>query len=304
MAGKPQSLFLVAVLVVGVVGYVIFKPESSSEDNQLAEQAKVQYQQIKNESAQTQVKIQATLEDKALQAAAKNPDVEAVETDVDTAVQPIAQAVTEANTTVSDTDKVAQPPVIKQFVEGVHYKKASVGDPLQQTSTPKVVEFFWYGCPSCYQLESSLSKWLDNKPGQVKFEKVPATLGREVGYTHARIYYTAEALHQYGALKTFDNLFHLDVFTLIHKGGNHLASKKDIAAFFKARGVEEQLFNEMYDSFGVKAKVKKGHNKAAQYQVRGVPMIYVNDKYYTSPSLVNSFDEVIEVVDYLLQKDT
>ncbi|MFX7063777.1 hypothetical protein ABTH87_19160, partial [Acinetobacter baumannii] len=57
-----------------------------------------------------------------------------------------------------------------------------------------VQEFFWYGCPVCNGFEPHLNAWLKKKPAYVNFERVPNTLGRDVGELHQRAYYVAMAL--------------------------------------------------------------------------------------------------------------
>ncbi|MCB1757809.1 MAG: thiol:disulfide interchange protein DsbA/DsbL, partial [Gammaproteobacteria bacterium] len=52
--------------------------------------------------------------------------------------------------------------------------------PPQNTSTPdkvEVIEFFWYGCPHCYQLEPTMEKWLkEDKPDYVELVRVAPPL--------------------------------------------------------------------------------------------------------------------------------
>ena len=57
----------------------------------------------------------------------------------------------------------------------------------------EVLEFFWYGCPHCYQAEAEVNAWLEDKPEGVTFTRVPATVNR--GWVlMAQAYYTAEQL--------------------------------------------------------------------------------------------------------------
>ena len=42
---------------------------------------------------------------------------------------------------------------------------------------------------------------------------------------------------------------------------------------------------------------------AQSYQITSVPTIVVNGKYKTSGSFVSSYDELIEVIDLLIQKE-
>ena len=37
----------------------------------------------------------------------------------------------------------------------------------------EVIEFFWYGCPHCYAIESSVNAWVKSKPADVVFKRDP-----------------------------------------------------------------------------------------------------------------------------------
>ena len=50
-----------------------------------------------------------------------------------------------------------------EYQEGKHYKRIDT----QKTANPdkvEVLEFFWYGCPHCYQFEPHIKQWKKNKP--------------------------------------------------------------------------------------------------------------------------------------------
>ena len=38
----------------------------------------------------------------------------------------------------------------------------------------EVVEFFWYGCPHCYNLEPLIETWSKKLPPDVQFRPIPA----------------------------------------------------------------------------------------------------------------------------------
>ena len=37
----------------------------------------------------------------------------------------------------------------------------------------EVIEFFYYGCPHCYNLQPTLKAWLKNAPKDVEFRRMP-----------------------------------------------------------------------------------------------------------------------------------
>ena len=46
----------------------------------------------------------------------------------------------------------------------------------------KVIEFFSYGCPWCYELEAKLPKWQRSQASDVVFQRVPVLFEKSLGY--------------------------------------------------------------------------------------------------------------------------
>src|SRR5512140_2905800 len=71
-------------------------------------------------------------------------------------------------------------------------------DPPQPAATGdkiEVIEFFYYGCPVCYELEPKLSRWYFNGPGSVALRRVPA-LSSDNWDNFAKLFYTLDAMGQ------------------------------------------------------------------------------------------------------------
>ena len=85
------------------------------------------------------------------------------------------------------------------------YKNLSAVQPTQDVSKVEVIEFFWYGCPHCYQFEPALKEWAANLPKNVNFIRQPAVFSRLWG-KHAKAYFTAEVLDVVD--KVHADLFH------------------------------------------------------------------------------------------------
>jgi len=63
-------------------------------------------------------------------------------------------------------------------------------NPPQATNTGdkiEVIEFFWYGCPHCYQFEPFIESWAKSKPDNVEFIKIPTVLNPQ-WTSHAKAY--------------------------------------------------------------------------------------------------------------------
>lgn len=159
-----------------------------------------------------------------------------------------------------------------------------------------VQEFFWYGCPHCYHFEPFLTKWLSKKPANVDFVRIPAVF-RPDWKVHARTYY---ALQELGKLEQL----HEKIFAAIHKDRKRLNTLEEMADFLATQGGDKKSFTEAYNSFTVDGEMRKGVKKQAAYQINGVPTVIVNGKYMTSGSMTGTYDRLLEVVDFLVAKES
>lgn len=181
------------------------------------------------------------------------------------------------------------------FTEGVNYKKVAP----QSTDTGskiEVLEFFWYGCPHCYSFEPYIKAWKKTKPANVEFVRVPAIF-RPDWEVQARTYY---ALSDMGVIEDL----HGKIFTAIHKNKKRLNKKTSITDFVVSNGVDRKKFEAAYNSFSVDSMVRKAKKKQTAYQIQGVPSIVVNGKYLTSGSMSGSYENMIKIMDYLIEKES
>ena len=167
----------------------------------------------------------------------------------------------------------------------------------KQTESDKIViyEFFWYGCPHCYNLEPTMDRIESSLGKDTVLIKIPVAL-RDTWEAHAKAYY---ALQQ---MKLDDDL-HEKVFTEIHINNNRLDTKEKLEQFIQEEGFNSKRFSEIFDSFGTDLRVKKASRLANQYQITSVPTLIINGKYKTSGSLVSSYEELYDVVQLLIDKE-
>ena len=167
----------------------------------------------------------------------------------------------------------------------------------KQTESDKIViyEFFWYGCPHCYNIEPTINNIESNLDKDTILIKVPVAL-RDSWELHAKAYY---ALQQ---MKLDDNL-HEKVFAEIHINSNRLDTKEKLANFIREEGYDADKFLKILDSFGTEIRIKKASRLANQYQIKSVPTLVINGKYKTSGSHVSSYQELYDVVQLLVDKE-
>jgi thiol:disulfide interchange protein DsbA len=183
--------------------------------------------------------------------------------------------------------------------EGVdaEYELLKTPMPVRDPKKIEVVEFFWYGCPHCYALESRLEEWLKKLPKDVDFWRSPAVFG-PTWKIHAQVFYTEEAL---GILpKT-----HRPFFDAVHEEeekqqGNHdvFNTLETITAEFVKLGVPADKFAATFNSFIVLSKVNQADQRGRDYKLESVPTIIVNGKY-----MVHGGPHTFETIDYLVNKE-
>ena len=167
----------------------------------------------------------------------------------------------------------------------------------KQTESDKIViyEFFWYGCPHCYNLEPTMGRIESNLEKDTILVKVPVAL-RDTWESHAKAYYALQQMN-------LDDNLHEKIFTEIHINSNRLDTKEKLTQFIEDEGYNSKRFSEIFDSFGTDLRVKKASRLANQYQITSVPTLIINGKYKTSGSFVSSYEELYDVVQLLIEKE-
>ena len=162
-------------------------------------------------------------------------------------------------------------------------KEFKLIDPPQKPANPKkieVIEFFSYACPHCADFEAPLQAWLKRKPKDVEYKPVPVVF-RESWKPLAKLYYTLEAM---GALEKY----HSQVFDALHKQHQQLFDDQAIAKWAGQQGLDADKFAQVYNSFGIDAKVQRAVGMGRAYGVQFTPALAVNGKYLTGPSMVTA----------------
>ena len=167
----------------------------------------------------------------------------------------------------------------------------------KQTESDQIIiyEFFWYGCPHCFNLEPTMDRIEADLDKDAKVVKVPVAL-RDSWLPHAKLYYSLSQMDM------IDNIHNL-IFEEIHIENNRLDNEDVMAQFLGKNGIDTKDFSEKYNSYGTEARIKKASNLARKYQINSVPTIVVNGKYLTSGSFVSSYDELYSVVNLLVERE-
>ncbi|HYH42424.1 MAG TPA: thiol:disulfide interchange protein DsbA/DsbL [Burkholderiales bacterium] len=164
--------------------------------------------------------------------------------------------------------------------------------PVTTGNSIEVVEFFWYGCPYCYQLQQPLEAWLKRKPADVEFRRIPAIF-RDSWVPHARVYYTLESLGELGRL-------HQLVFRSMHLDKDPLNTANVTADWAARNGVDPTRWLTAYNSPEVERKVQEARNHTKAYAITGTPSLIVDGRYLTSSAMSENIPGVVGILEGLI----
>jgi thiol:disulfide interchange protein DsbA len=189
-----------------------------------------------------------------------------------------------------------------QFKENQHFNRLVPTQPtVGGADKIEVAEFFWYGCPHCYDFERYINPWAETKPANVRFVRIPAMWNRGLEL-HAQLYYTEEVLAANGTIED-PAAFRDAVFMEYHQRNNRLGSKDAIQTLFARFDVSAEEFERAWSSFEVNQKMRVASDLARRYGIASVPAIVVNGKYRTAAADAGSNDALLDVIDELVSRE-
>jgi len=181
----------------------------------------------------------------------------------------------------------------QNFKEGADYVSLSRDAVILPDGRVEVIEFFWFGCPTCFRFEPVLHAW--DKPDTVHFVTVPGVLNRTSQF-HAHVYYAMELLSLEGQLMT-------PFYDELHVKGNRVQTVEALEQWAATQpDVDAAKLAGTVQSFAARTKVAQADVLANQYGITGVPSLVIGGKYRTSPAMADSFARSLEVVEYLVNR--
>jgi protein dithiol oxidoreductase (disulfide-forming) len=189
----------------------------------------------------------------------------------------------------------------QQPVEGKEYKLIAPAQKPESGKKIEVIEFFSYACPHCGEFEPTLQGWVKRKPKDVEYKMVPMVF-REQWKAPAKLYYTLEAM---GLV----DKYHMQVYDAIHKNHKELFTDPAVKDWARSAGIDPVKFAQVYDSFGIDAKLQRSMAMGRAYGVQFTPSLAINGKYWTGPSMVMNpqggldYARFFKVVDQLIDSE-
>ncbi len=160
--------------------------------------------------------------------------------------------------------------------------------PLAGGDMIEVIDFFWYGCPYCYQLLPMIEAWEKTKPADVILRRSPAIL-REEWIPDAHLFYTMDLLG------VADRL-HGKAFEAVHRNRMLATDQEAWTKWAVANGIDRAKWDQAYNDKSVRDSVVRAVEMGRSYDVRGTPAIVVDGRYQTSGGMAGSLKNVMPTV--------
>ena len=175
---------------------------------------------------------------------------------------------------------------------GVNYTLLKPEQPVNAPGKIEVLEFFWYGCIHCYNLESVLEPWVRKLASDVQFRRIPAIFNDRWAHD-ALIFYSLEAMG-------LGEKLHRPLFDAIHLERLRTDDAKSFDAWLQKQGVDVKRFAEVMKSFGVQSKLNQARRLTVAYRIDGTPALAVHGRYTVSVDQGGSQRGMLTVVDHLV----
>lgn len=186
---------------------------------------------------------------------------------------------------------IALPLAAQQLDREVDYRLI-FPQPVATGGRVEVIEFFFYACPYCNELEPLLERWRKRKPADIVFRRVPV-VRHDSWVPLAKTYYALEALGEAERL-------HAAVYHGIHVDDLALSQEKYLTEWVGKQGLDRDQFMAVYRSDAIREKVELARRMTIDYEIKATPTLVVDGRFLTSSGMTDGVPRVIPVLDGLI----
>ena len=179
-----------------------------------------------------------------------------------------------------------------QPAPGRDYRVVDPALPTDSGDRIEVLEFFWYGCVHCFNLEPALEVWSAKLGADVALRRVPAVFNDRWAHD-ATIFYALEAI---GAAERA----HRALFEAIHVKRLNTTNERLFTGWLKSQGIDDAAFGEAFRSFGVSSRVLRAVQLTAAYRVEGTPSLAVGGRYAVSADQAATGGAMLATAEHLI----
>jgi thiol:disulfide interchange protein DsbA len=176
----------------------------------------------------------------------------------------------------------------------------------------QVTEVFSYACPACNVFLPTMNKLVRSLPANAVVDYIPASFNSsedwpvfQLAFCTAQALGIAEQWHD----AMFDAVWHTNELAVIDPVSGRLKERlptiEDLARFYNRHaGVPVEKFLSTAKSFSIDLKVRSAEDLIKAYGIDRTPTIVVNGKYRLHVQSAGGPDEVIELVKWLVAKES
>jgi len=199
------------------------------------------------------------------------------------------------------------------WVEGTNYLRLDQVQPTHVgAGKVEVLEVFSYGCPFCSSFQPVMERLRRSLPASAQIVLLPASFSAaEDMPMFQRAFYAAQSLgvaeraHQ----GIFDAVWKTGELAIADPATHRLKSSQpaieDAAKCYgRITGVKPEEFLRAARSFGVDTKMRTADQQVRAMRVPSTPCLIVNGKYMVQLDTLRGADEVIDIVNFLVRKES
>ena len=184
-----------------------------------------------------------------------------------------------------------RPVLAVDLLEGVDYSVIPQ-QPVAPGRRIQVVEFFYYGCRWCNELQPYLEEWLNRKPADVDFRYQPAIRSKR-WLVLTKAFFALQAMGEVQRL-------HARIYRAYHREGVNLEDEAVLTGWLLKQGVELKPFEQQMSAPETMAKVEAARSDTYSYQVDSTPSICVSGRYLTNSGMAGGVVPLMQVLEDLV----
>ncbi|MBQ9275877.1 MAG: thiol:disulfide interchange protein DsbA/DsbL [Succinivibrio sp.] len=184
-------------------------------------------------------------------------------------------------------------------VQAANYQEGSDYEIRGELTTvnPEIREFFSFYCGHCFKMQEAFDQVKEHFADRAEFVANPVGLiGGAMGEESQRAFAAAK-------LMGIEDIFAKELFDAIHVREELPEDHNFYKALFAKLGVSEERLEKQWHSFVVNGLISEFDNFAKGAAIDAVPELLVNGKYLVKMENIDTVDELIELIEYLLKKE-
>ena len=213
----------------------------------------------------------------------ESPETAEVSDNVVVQPEPVAATEDIADEPADDSD------TSRTFVAGVHYNELEA--PLPSSMNADLTNFFYFGCPSCYQLNPALAQWRAETGATI--ELVPV-------HSEEKLVEGAMIFHTFVEMGVLAQMYEWGYVMFMQEDTEKFGWER-VNEFLGDKKISRPIFWETMDSDAVRRRLGYSLRMNKHANVSITPTFVVHGRYVVNTDAVSSLDEFFALLSYLVE---